>query len=464
MVLDNAWGALPVAVPLLGFVAHRLAWLVFRQEDRAHRAAGTVVGAMALVHASVGLLGHVGLVSSGALLLVLALTAVVLLKHAQGRRIPSMWPGREGLPALGLGLATLSIAVVSARLLPVWQWDAFGYHLPFVNFVLQSSGFAGVPADLRYISTYPHNIELGMVWLRAMLPDDRLVDLAQVAYGAGGAVVIAALGRRLGASKQLALLGGAAWLTLPGVFLQLPTNYVDVGTATALLAALFFLAVVPATPRALVVGSLVRRRAGWLALALAATLLSPDPSVARYVLAFPALLLALASAEVSRMPRLASMVAVGLVLALGAFQVGRAVPGLSGDGPPWSSFFAGTDKERRVALGPNGRPSDYPPAWALVGDGESMAFDADFEFPGLLWDPRLSYPVYAVPAGVDLASWVDARRVRVLAIGPSHRALVDREPGRWRWLFDCRSAACAVFARTDPSPLNTTPVGPVASN
>jgi hypothetical protein len=243
-------------VPLLAFVAHRLAWLVFRQEDRAHRAAGTVVAAMALVHASVGLLGQVGLVSGGALLLVLALTAVALLAHARGRRIPSMWPGREAWPALGLGRATLSIAVVSARLLPVWQWDAFGYHLPFVNFVLQSSGFAGVPADLRYISTYPHNIKLGMVWLRAMLPDDRLVDLAQVAYGAGGAVVIAALGRRLGASKQLALLGGAAWLTLPGVFLQLPTDYVDVGTATALLAALFFLAVVPATPRALLVGSL----------------------------------------------------------------------------------------------------------------------------------------------------------------------------------------------------------------
>ena len=81
-----------------------------------------------------------------------------------------------------------------------------------------------------------------------------------------------------------------------------------------------------------------------------------------------------------------------------------------------------------------------------LGD-EANAFDEDFEFPALLWSPELSYPVYAVPrsrSGLD--EWLDDRRVRVMAVGPRHRAqlLVDT---RWRRAFECRSADCTVFVR-----------------
>jgi hypothetical protein len=109
-----------------------------------------------------------------------------------------------------------------------------------------------------------------------------------------------------------------------------------------------------------------------------------------------------------------------------------------------------TDEERRMAVGPQGRPTDYPPAWELVASGESVAFDPDFEFPGLLWSPDLRFPVYAVPArrtNSELSGWLDDHRVRLVAVGERSRAVVEGAPEKWSRLFDCRSADCAVYVR-----------------
>jgi len=481
----------------------------------------------------------------------------------------------------------VALAVATARLLPVWQWDSIGYHLPLVNFVIQEHGFAGVPPDLRYITTYPHNIELGMIWLRLMLPDDRLVDLAQVPYGLAGATLTGALARRLGATTTLSALAGAAWLTVPAVFLQLPTNYVDVGTGAALLGAVYFLLLSKVTLRTVGVGALalglflgskpsaplatavigavagwrclqakhgqafaalaavtlllgaetyglmlvrhgnpvwpvalrlgpfelpgeyrvdellasgamlpratggllerlsvswlavttppvfdmklgglgvlflvalpfavmglIRQRSVLVAAAVVATLLSPDPSIARYVVAFGAITLSLAAASLGD-TRWAQRVAVVTVLGVCAWQLGYAWPGLVGDGPAWQAYAGLTDEERRLAVGPHGRPTDYPTLWREVGPTEAAAFDEDFEFPGLVWSPDLRFPVHAVPrqgSREGLARWADERRVRVLAIGPKHRGLVDANPAHWKRLFSCRSVDCAVYVRVD---------------
>lgn len=581
-----AWGWLPVAVPLLLIASARLARWWLPDAAPTHRLAGAAVIAMSLVHASVGTLGTLGLLSRAPLLLVLVALAVVPLRGVDwSPRTTLVTDAFRASPvAMGLLLVTLVLATVTARILPIWQWDAYGYHLPFVNFVLQSHGFSGVPPDLRYITTYPHNIELGMVWLRAMLPDDRLVDLAQVPYGVAAATLCVAFARRFGASRELSLLTGAGWLTLPSVFLQLPTDYVDVGTAAALLGALYFLFFSPAGTRTFTLGALalglflgskpsaplavvfigglavvravrarqwralaaliglsavfgaemyavmlvrhgnpvwpvavhlgpvslpgdhsveellaagsslpratgnvlqrlsvswlaidslavfdmrvggfgllflvalplavlgvVRKRSAWVVLALFATLLSPDPSVARYVLAFPALMLALAAAEVG--PRF-KWLATGTALLAVGWQLQHAWPGLVGDGPSWQAFFEMNDGERRVGVGPYGQPTDYPPAWARVADGEAAAFDVEFEFPGLVWSPDLRYPVYAMPrhaAAATLESWLDAHRVRLAAVGEDNARLLARAPD-WERLFDCRSGPCAVFVRRD---------------
>lgn len=592
----GAWGLLPLTAPLLAFVAWRLGALAFPVGDRPARAAAAVVLGMAFVHCSVGWLGQLGVLTTASLVAALAVgvVAVSLGPRLWGQpplaspRPEARWLRRPGALAPLLAVAAvLTAAIVTARVLPIWQWDAVGYHLPFVNFVLQSRGFGQVPPDVRYLSTYPHNVELAMVWLRAMLPDDRLVDLAQVPYGAAGALLTAASARRLSASRELSLLAGAAWVCAPGVFLQLPTNYVDVGTAVALLGALFFLVLSPPTTRTLVVGGIAlglflgskpsaplatallagvaavralragqgkalgvcalatvlfggemyalmllrhgnpvwpvalklgpltlpgessvdtllaagaaSQRAGggllerlltswvtlwgqqvfdmrvgglgalfllalplalWallrlpqrllLGLGLLASLLSPDPAMARYVLAFPALVLALAAVRASAFPARWLPPLMVLVLGVAAAQIAHAWHGLVGDGPPYSTFLSMSDDERQVALGPSGPPRDYPPLWAAVQPGESVAFDPAFEFPGLLWSPTRNYAVELVPRSRDAAAfwaWVQQRRVRVLAVGPEHAALVEARAGQWEKRFDCSSADCAVYSR-----------------
>ncbi|MDX2014117.1 MAG: hypothetical protein SFW67_28220 [Myxococcaceae bacterium] len=252
------FGLLPLAVPLLLLSSHRLAHGLLSGHSRLDRLAGCGVVAMGLVHALVGTLGTFGFLTTNALLAALLVVTVVALLLTRDIPVTGWWRIVRRHPlAVGLALAPLVLAGVAARLVPVWQWDSIGYHLPFVHFVIQAKGFAGVPPDLHYISTYPHDIELGMIALRLMLPDDRLVDLAQVPYGLVGAVLTAAIARKLqpvgrtlpaqdeGAparqDRQYALLAGALWLVVPCVFLQLPTNYVDVGTAAALLGAVYFI-------------------------------------------------------------------------------------------------------------------------------------------------------------------------------------------------------------------------------
>ena len=133
----------------------------------------------------------------------------------------------------------------------------------YVNFALVARGFDGVPDDMPYVSTYPHNVEMLIIALRAMLPDDRLVDLAQIPSAVMGALAIAAIARRCGAARAPALAAGAAWLVVPAVFLQMPTDYVDVASAAFFLAAVYFVLSASltrdapsATRRALVLGGL----------------------------------------------------------------------------------------------------------------------------------------------------------------------------------------------------------------
>ena len=137
---------------------------------------------------------------------------------------------------------------------------------------------------------------------------------------------------------------------------------------------------------------LVRRRDVGLAVLVLATLAAPDPAVARYVLAFPALALAASAALLTTAsapawwswPRVRDGVPyVAAALALG--QLVYACPGLAGDGPRLLDYVRMSDDERAVAVGAVGSPEMLLAATARVGPGESFAFDKTFELgaPGL---------------------------------------------------------------------------------
>jgi len=595
----GAWGALPAVVPLFAIVAARLGALAFAHAPSRliDRAVAGVVLAFAAAIGCVRLLGLVGGDSPVPLIALLVAVAALLLVVGRSHRFFApgfLRLGRQvGLAAVPLalaGVAALCIVVVAARWLPVWQWDSLGYHLPFVHFTLAAGGSAGVPRSLEYIGTYPHDVELFFVALRACLPDDRLIDLGQVPFGVAGAIVTGAISRRAGATVEIAVAAGAAWLVVPAVFLQLPTNYVDVGTAAFLLAAIDC-ALAPPTTRSIALGGvalglfvgskpnaplagavlfgllLVRgvraghgravlvaaaavvvlggesyitnfvtrhnpvwpvrldlgplhlpgreslhevlsagaaaphlhgslpsrfvrslfsltsppvfdmryggfgpvflvalpfalfavaaRRSPSLAVAFAATLLSPDPAIARYVLAFPALVLATAAPSLDRRPG-AQRIALGLLLGgLAAWQLVYATPGLSGEGPPPWSYARMTDDERALAVGADGRPLAIDDARRRVGAGEAFAFDENMDLCDQAWDVRQSYRVILLPAdlgGDALDRELGDERVRVMAVGDLGLAGVwaaghPLEFERLSILPSCRKGSCSVFVR-----------------
>lgn len=581
-------GWLPVAIGLaVAFVAHAGA-LMFGDDDVTTQRLGGATLLLALASGGTRLAALAGIATPPVLVGGLALVTALAIFLARRAGVRPSWSIPRVVDATSLGFAitaaVASIAIVAAAyLLPVWQYDSLNYHLPFVNLVLQEGTSSAVPLDLRYVGTYPHAIEWIFVAMRATLPDDRLVDLAQAPFGVLGAAVIAALGRQLGARPSVAFAAAVAWLVMPAVLLQLPTNYIDVATATSyLLAAYFllrptiearhlcaagmaiglFLGSKPSAPLGTMVlvavllvrvarssawtaggaacllalglgvesyvqgllvfgnpvwpvevhlgpihlpgpqtmeavlssgagterahGSLlarvvaswtslyatpvfdmrvggfgplgllalpvaavaiVRRRAWLLGVLWLGAVLSPDPAICRYVLAFPALALAITAAELEHVAARARVVACSASAALAFVSLAHASRGFTGEGPRLSAYPGMTWAERGVAVGADGRPDRFVAMRERLLDGESIAFDATADLPYLLWRPDLSSrTVYLSSAATsdELLALLERERARFAVIASD--GVLARDAGeRLSLLFRCKSAPCNVY-------------------
>src|SRR5581483_842982 len=112
-----------------------------------------------------------------------------------------------------------------------------------------------VPWDYPYIGSYPHAVELWDLGARSLMHDDRWLDVAQLPLCLCGAAAVAGLARRAKAPGSVAVAAGALWLCLPAIFLQLPTAYVDVASASFFLLAAYWILGNPSLPNA-VLGAL----------------------------------------------------------------------------------------------------------------------------------------------------------------------------------------------------------------
>lgn len=600
-LLHSPYGVLPLALLLAATSAVRLGALAC--EAPAPSSAGVIstnrdviwppllfgaVLALALIVIGVRLMGGLGVLSRGPLLAALLVATLALVLVRRERRLALPWralASLETVPVLVVVAAALGVACAAAYFLPVWQWDALGYHLPYVNFALQRGTLADVPADVPYLSTYPHNVELFFAAWRAMLPDDRLVDTAQIPLALLGSGAVAGIARQYGARVDYAFAAGLLWLAFPAVFLQLPTNYVDVASAAFLLCAIaftlaeprashivaagvslgLFLGTKPSAPvgtaialgalawralqsghwRALLVaiglvgvlggeayavnlvrhhnpiwpvsvrigpltlpgnatveqllaagaaaprrttgvlgswsaldappmfdmrvggfglvflaalpGALLlawRRRSLPLALLAAATVASPDPAQARYVLAMPGLVLALAAASLRGLPRRVGAFAWAATALAAAFALVRAYPGLAGEGPPLAAYPSMMPAERLRAVGAEGRTTQFHDALDRLEPGDVTAYDAFLDLPYLAWRADLSNAVLRVPDDADAttaARIVGDPHVRLLMVADtSPVAVAAREPSsspKFSQLFACRFSRCVVLLR-----------------
>lgn len=579
------------------FVAEGLGALAFRDLlSSRQRVLGGLVLSAAVFTGGLQLLLHAGVLYAHILFSLFAalIAGVALARRGLPRSSISVrsWlrAARREYSALLVGAVcafAIGIAGLAAYLLPIWQWDALGYHLPFVNFVLQGGGLAELPPDIPYLSTYPRNVALLFAGLRTLLPDDRLLDIGQLPFGLVGAAATAGIARELGARRADAFVAGALWLVLPAVFLQLPTNYVDVGAAAYLLLASFFVLVPPTrasllcaglalglflgtkpnTPPAVVlfaaflgwraqragqfaygmlallltaalgleayvtefirhgnpvwpaivdlgplhlpgtisvkellssgagtpkvygplpwrvlvswlsldavpafdmrVGGLgpafwlavplgmicvVRRRLGVLAGLFALALVTPDPAVVRYVLAFPALVFAAAAAALAGLPERARRLAHLLCALASAWALTRAVPALTGEGPPLLAYLSMSWPERSVAVGGDGPPREFVAAQRRLAPGEVAVYDRALNFPYLMWRSDLENRVIRIPdaAGpVAIEQLLATSQARLVLAGTDLPAasVVASQPERFAPLFQCRERCRAYLRR-----------------
>jgi len=590
----TAWGLLPIALPLSCIMMLGLGALAFPHDSVpfGERLLGGMLLTLATVAVGVRVLGAAGVLTTAVVIgadLIVTANVLVAVRIRGLKMWPRRWPvSLSTLPVLGVAAFALGVVTLAAYFLPVWQWDALGYHLPYVNFALQRGTFADIPVDVAYVSTYPHVVEHVFIAWRALIPDDRLVELAHLPFGLLGATAVGVIAYRQGA-RASAVAAGAAWLTLPAVFLQLPTNYVDVASAALLLTAIafvlssvdctrvilsaialgMFLGSKPSAPLAAVLvfaalavaawrsglrtiafaavvvlllggesyltnlvrqgnpvwpvrfdlgpihlpgrfpmsdllasgaaaprtqGSLamrvfdswttiwpavpafdmrvgglgvlilvalpfalisvIRQRSVVVALVFVATLATPDPAVARYVLAFAGLVLAFAVPTIDH-PRVGKFVHVSalVLVALGAaHNVYVAYPGLTGEGPPLRAYVDMSDYERRRAVGADGVPTPFLDAVARVGPGEIAVFDETAYLPYLAWPPDLSRDAVRIPddaTAEEADRLVHADDVRLLIVGDDTVAgsVVWRDPARFIRIFECKSSTCAVYLR-----------------
>jgi len=189
---------------------------------------------------------------------------------------------------------------------------------------------------------------------------------------------------------------------------------------------------------------------------LAAAALSPDPSIARYVLGVPALALALCAAGASAWrPAWRSRFALAAA-ALGATGVLGTAPGLAQDLPTARQLWRESFAERERTFGADGQAASWAALRARVGRGV-IAYDASFELPYSLWRHDLQNTVLRVPDDLDgkgVAAWLRQNRVAAVVAGNGLAAgtLARAEPVAFEKLFACRVDDCSVFAVREAAP------------
>lgn len=120
--------------------------------------------------------------------------------------------------------------------LPASDWDGLVYHLTGPAVWLQQGHVGHTPQQI-WADVYPQGQELLIAWIGAFTGSLRLAWMSGLPFLALGALAVAGLARSAGARRAHAALAGLGFLAIPAVFVQASTTYVDVATASAVLAA-----------------------------------------------------------------------------------------------------------------------------------------------------------------------------------------------------------------------------------
>jgi hypothetical protein len=179
---------------------------------------------------------------------------------------------------------------------------------------------------------------------------------------------------------------------------------------------------------------------------------TPDPAVVRYVLAFPALVFALAAAGLVGGPERTRRLGHLLCALCSGWALARAVPALTGEGPPLLTYLGMSWPERSVAVGGDGPPREFVGAQRRLAPGEVAVYDRALNFPYLMWRSDLENRVIRIPdeAGpVAIEQLLTTSQARLVVAGTDLPAagVVTSQPERFAPLFQCRERCSAYLRR-----------------
>ncbi len=118
--------------------------------------------------------------------------------------------------------------IVLGLIFPTYAFDEHYYHMPIVATILQEQRIGHIHSTIPWISAYPKNSELFVLWNSIFIHRDTVADLTMLPFGLVGGLGIYAAGRRLGASISGAYIASSVFVFCPVVLIQVKTTYNDI--------------------------------------------------------------------------------------------------------------------------------------------------------------------------------------------------------------------------------------------
>ena len=164
------------------------------------------------------------------------------------RLVREAWTLREpAVLVMFTAAAATAICAIMIWYFRSWTWDPAWYHVPKTLFAVQNHSVSWIRMPNPFTQGNPQHVEMLAVWNCVFQRDNRLDDSSQLPFLLLGAASIAAWSRSVGATRPFAAAVGAAWITLPPVFLQGHSTHVDIAWNSLFVTAIYFACPFPFT-------------------------------------------------------------------------------------------------------------------------------------------------------------------------------------------------------------------------
>lgn len=138
-----------------------------------------------------------------------------------------------------LVLTELAWQVTLAVTLPPTSFDTLSYHLISSATWIEQHRIVHTDQSI-FADTYPADQETITAWVGTFFHSLRYSDLSNLPFILMGALSVMTLARELKASKTASVFAAFIFISLPTIFLQSSTSYVDIAAGVTSVAALYF--------------------------------------------------------------------------------------------------------------------------------------------------------------------------------------------------------------------------------